>query len=260
MTPNGEDTRSATGEVHVEKPLERVWEALTDARELERWFPLHAKVEPGEGGALWMSWGNEYAEAMAIEVWDPPRHLRTSWPWGAAALVTDYHLEAEGGGTRLRVVTSGFPPDSAWDEWLEGTARGWAYELQALKHYLERHEGEDRRALFLRRRVRLSRQETWARLTGEGGLAPRWMRGRRIDESPPVQVAAILDDPRGAMVRASVEPVHHDLAGGSDGGYDATLWISLWGSAAERLHALEQEWTDTLERAFPEGMTLREAS
>jgi len=253
-------TREAAGEVWVESPPVRVWRALTEGPELERWFPMHARVEPGEGGSLWMSWGNEFSEAMPIDVWDPPRHLRTSWPWGNQAVVTDYWLEAEGGGTRVRVVTSGFSMDATWDDWVEGTRRGWAYELFALKHYLEREEGKDRRALFLRRRVRLPREEVWERLTGESGLAAPWTRGERIDHAPPVQIATVLDDPRGAMTRASVEPVHQaePLAPGAQREYDATLWISLWGEAGARLDAIDREWTALLERAFPDGTTLRE--
>lgn len=33
-----------------------VWRALTEAEELTRWFPLQARVTPGEGGEIWMSW------------------------------------------------------------------------------------------------------------------------------------------------------------------------------------------------------------
>lgn len=253
-------TRSATGEVQIDATPERVWRALTDARELERWFPLDAKVEPGEGGSLWMSWGNEYSETMPIEEWDPPRHLRTSWPWGGGAVVTDYLLSAEAGGTRLRVVTSGFSNDPTWDAWVEGTTRGWAFELRVLKHYLEHQEGQDRRALFLRRRVPLSRERTWQRLVGAEALAAHWLRGEWIDEAPPVQLAAILDDPDGAIVRVSIEPVHgDDVAGDPGASHDATLWISLWGESGALLDDIDREWTEILERTFPDGTTLRAA-
>ncbi len=183
VSPGG--TRDAAGEVWIDASPERVWRALTEARELERWFPLEADVQPGVGGTLRMSWGAEYDAEMPILTWDPPHHLRTRW--FGQGVVTDYRIEAEGGGARIRAVSSGFPLDASWDEWVEGTVRGWAYELRALKHYLERHEGRDRRALFLRRRVRLPRQEVWDRLMGNGGLAERWTTGERIDEAPPVQ-------------------------------------------------------------------------
>jgi uncharacterized protein YndB with AHSA1/START domain len=253
-----EPTRAAAGEVWIDAPPERVWRALTDARELERWFPLLARVTPGEGGSMRMSWGAEFDEGMEIATWDPPRHLGTLWPWPKdRAVITDYHIEAEGGGTRVRVVTSGFSMDPEWDAWVEGTNRGWAFELRSLKHYLERHDGEDRRALFLRRRVAAPSGDVWSRLVGEGAVPSRWDEEERLDEAPPVQVAALLADPVGAMVRASVEPVH-----GPDGvdpdHVDATLWLSIWGEQAERVEALDADWTAWLEQAFPEGQTLRE--
>jgi uncharacterized protein YndB with AHSA1/START domain len=56
-----------------------VWQALTDACELERWFPLEARVTPGEGGSIYMSWKNEYTGESSILVWEPLHHLRISW-------------------------------------------------------------------------------------------------------------------------------------------------------------------------------------
>lgn len=254
------ETRDASGEVRIDAPPERVWEALTDARELERWFPLEAEVEPGEGGRIRMSWGSEYDAEMPILVWDPPHQLRTSW--FGQGVVTDYLLEADGGGTRIRAVSSGFSMDPSWDEWVEGTERGWAYELRALKHYLERQEGLDRRALFIRRRVRMPRQRIWDRLVGEHGLDPRWTEGERIEHRPPVQVATILADPPGAMTRASVEPVFHDDASGDEAdrseAHDATLWISLWGDSGGAIAGIERDWTAMLARLFPEGRTIIE--
>ena len=54
------DTRSATGRIELHASPEAVWKALTDAAELVRWFPLEARVEPGEGGSIFMSWKNEH--------------------------------------------------------------------------------------------------------------------------------------------------------------------------------------------------------
>ena len=83
--------------------------------------------------------------------------------------VTDYRLEGRGGATHLRVVTSGMPAGADWDDLVEGTRLGWKFELLQLRHYLERHDGENRRARFVRRRVSLPRAEVWARLVVESG-------------------------------------------------------------------------------------------
>lgn len=246
-------TRSAEGQVTIHAPAERVWQALTDARELERWFPLDARVQPGEGGSIWMSWRNEFAGEMEILVWDPPHHLRTSWSFGEGdhpAQVTDYLIEARGGATVLRVVTSGFPKDASWDGWVEGTKRGWAFELRSLRHYLERRDGEARHVAYVRRRVPLARDEAWARLEREPRLARLLTSGKAFDDHPGSQRAAIVTDPADAMVRVSIEP-------GAPGahGHEIVLWLSAWGPFRERVEEIRGEWSDLLARAFPEGTT-----
>jgi uncharacterized protein YndB with AHSA1/START domain len=249
-TPAGAPTRAVEGAVEIAATPEQVWRALTDAAELERWFPLEARVEPGEGGSIYMSWKNEYAGESAILVWDPPRHLRTTWGWSdeGPQQVTDYRIEGRGGTTHLRVVTSGFPSDPSWDGWVEGTRLGWRFELASLKHYLERHAGEPRAVVYLRRRVRMPREEAWERLFGAGGLGDRPLGGRPMDVVPPTQYAAILDEPSDAMLRISTEPClgEPDLR-------DVTLWLSAWGDAARDIASVEEAWSGRLERLFPEG-------
>lgn len=249
-------TRSAEGSVEIDAPPERVWRALTEAAELERWFPLEARVEPGEGGSIFMSWKNEYAGESEILVWDPPRHLRTSWgapDEGGPAQVTDYYIEGrKGGGTILRVVTSGFPTDSSWDDWVEGTRKGWRFELESLRRYLEDHDGEDREVVYLRRRVPLTREEAWGRLFGPGGLGGRPLGGEPFDDSPPAQYAAVVDDPPGAVLRVSTEP-----CGPGVEAKDVTLWLQAWGGReAGGLVELQERWREMLGRLFPEGETL----
>ena len=41
--------------VEIAAPVESVWKAITDPRELERWFPLEARVAPGVGGEVFLS-------------------------------------------------------------------------------------------------------------------------------------------------------------------------------------------------------------
>lgn len=243
-------TRAVEGEIEVDATPEQVWRALTNATELERWFPLDARVEPGHGGTIYMSWKNEYAGESTILVWDPPRHLRTTWGWseGGPQQVTDYRIEGRGGKTHLRVVTSGFPSDPSWDGWVEGTRLGWRFELGSLKHYLERHPGESRSVIYLRRRVHMTEADVWERLFGTGGIDQRALGGHAMDVVPPTQYSAIVDAPSDAMLRISAEPClgEPDLR-------DVTVWLSAWGDAARDLPSVEGEWVCRLERLFPEG-------
>lgn len=247
-------TRQAAGQVTIHATPERVWQAVTEAAELERWFPLEARVEPGAGGRLWMSWRNEFAGEMEILVWDPPRHLRTSWSFGEGeqpAQITDYLIEGKGGVTTVRAVTSGFPLDASWDGWVEGTVRGWAFELRSLRHYLERHAGEPRHVVYLRRRVPVSRDEAWSRLQADHELGPLLRAGDPFDQAPASQYAAVIDDPADALLRLSVEP-----GGPGADAHEVVLWLSAWGDAhAARVHELRAQWSRALERLYPEGTT-----
>lgn len=250
VTDVQEETRSAQGEITIDASPEKVWHALTDEKELVRWFPLDAKVEPGPGGSIYMSWLNEFAAKTEILVWDPPRHLRTVWSFHdeGPSQVTDYYLETKDGRTVVRAVTSGFPLDESWDGWVEGTNRGWAFELHSLKHYLERHGGEPRHVVYLRRRIPISSEEAWQRLAAERELAP-WLTGGQVfDDRSASQHAAIVNDPDDALFRVSVEPG----APGTDQ-REIVLWLSGWGDQAGRVNELRTKWAGTLERLFPEG-------
>ena len=247
-------TRAVEASIEIDAPPEAVWRALTDGRELERWFPLEARVEPGEGGTLFLSWKNEYQAESTITVWEPGRHLQITWGFTDderdVTQFTDYHVEGEKGRTVLRVVTSGFPNDPSWDAWYEGTRQGWAFELASLKRYLEQHAGQDRLVVYLRRRVRLSDQGAWDRLFGPGGLPARPLGSRPFIEAPPVQYAGYVDD-RNAMMRAGSDPCM-----GDPDARDVTLWLSAWGAEPGDVEPLRQEWSALLERLFPEGESL----
>ena len=248
-----ESSRSVEHRVEIDASPERVWRALASGEELERWFPLEARVEPGAGGTVWMSWGNEYAGEASILQWEPPRHLRTTWGApenGEQAQVTDYWIEGRGGSTVLRVVTSGFPADASWDEWVEGTRLGWRYELISLKHYLEHHADRDRWVVYLRRRVQMTRREAWARLMAPDGLTLPAIEGEPVSDEPPRQWAAVVGEPAGALLRLSTEPCMPGVEG-----VDVTLLLAAWGrQAPERLSALEATWTAELRKLYPEGV------
>lgn len=244
-------TRSVEGKIEIEASPEVVWRALTDAAELARWFPLEARVDPGVGGEIYLSWRNEYAGSSEILVWEPGRHLRTRWG-GVDGMeqvqLTDYTLEGKGGRTVLRVVTSGFPADPSWDAWVEGTRQGWRYELASLKHYLERHPGEEREVVYLRRRVVIPPEEAWRRLAGKNGLGSRPLGGRAFIDDPPRQYAAIVADPPDALLRISTEPCF-----GKEGDSDVTLWLAAYGDQGGRLDAIREDWDRRLARLYLEG-------
>src|SRR5512134_2687305 len=113
-------SRSLQRHVTIAAAPAAVWSALTEAEELTRWFPLEARVEPGVGGAIFVRWDDADQGESRITIWEPERHLGTvGWAGDLREIVTDYYLEAADGGTRLRVVNSGFGRGADWDEMLD---------------------------------------------------------------------------------------------------------------------------------------------
>ena len=106
---------------------ERVWQALTDEREIARWFAGRARVDLRPDALGWLEFeGHGRYPIKVVEV-DPPR--RFAWRWGdigderveGHASLVEYELEPlPGGGTRLRLRESGFDAEKARAQNVEG--------------------------------------------------------------------------------------------------------------------------------------------
>jgi len=151
--------RSIEQTLHIDAPVEDVWKALTDARALENWFPVEARVEPpegGEGSVIWSKWAPDLEFPAPVTIWEPPHRLRTLWcppeTPEADLFGVDFFLEGEGGETTLRLVHFGFGPEheANWATMYDGVNRGWDFQLFTLKHYLEHHRNETRRVVQVR--------------------------------------------------------------------------------------------------------------
>lgn len=203
-------------EMEIDLPADpdTVWRALTDPRELVRWFPLQADVEPGPGGTMSWRWDGAWTWVSRIDQWEPGRRLRlvqdavapfdvSGAPVDPAiappcTLALDFALEARGGATRLRVVHSGFGRGTAWDDELDGITVGWQFELRSLRHYLRRHLGRDRIGRMANVTTPLSQAAAWERLRSAGGFG--------FSAWPPVEGASLTVDLRhGTSVEGTVD-------------------------------------------------------
>lgn len=179
-----QDTRAFEMTIEIAVRAEAVWQAITDAQELVRWFPLDANITQGAGGKWMVSWNGQWPWNTDIEIWEPQRRLRlvdrNGRPYDAegktALAVTplqiaiDWHLEAKGGSTTLRLVHSGFGRGGAWDDEYEGVSVGWQLELNGLKHYLEKHRGQTRHVAWNRMVIEAPVAALWNRLVSPAGL------------------------------------------------------------------------------------------
>lgn len=180
-----ESSRAADVSLVLDASPEQVWQALTDARELTRWFPVDAKVDPGVGGSVTWRWDDHFTSVARIETWEPRGRLRLVQerePPHAAdgsalagetgvRIIMDFTIETRDGQTRLRVVHSGFNRGDAWDDEIEGVTIGWESAFYHLRHYLERHRGHDRQFGWAWATSAGSHADAWKALTGDGGFA-----------------------------------------------------------------------------------------
>jgi len=268
-------TRTVETQIEINAPVEAVWKALTEAEEITRWFAPEARVQPGVGGHIWMSWGAPWEGENKIEIWEPNRHLRTTWPFappqaeGEAApvpLTVDYYLESRGGKTVLRLVHSGFGYGAGWDEEFDGVRRGWGYELRSLRFYLERHRGTPRRVAWVRHRVYLSPEEAWKRLMSPEGLLTQGaiaglkegdaysvtaatgdtFRGKVLANNPPLDFGGSAENLGDALFRLGNE-------NSGDGGREIWFWLGAYGRPAAEMEALQARWAAHLQKLFPEA-------
>jgi uncharacterized protein YndB with AHSA1/START domain len=123
----------------------RVWQALTTSQQISAWWGDQWDIPTLEKGArvtMLGGDGNNYgATITALKV---PERFTLSWDshqqFPTLAMVTDFTLTEESGGTRLTVRESGFDelPEDIRQQRYEGTLKGYDTVLANLQSFLER--------------------------------------------------------------------------------------------------------------------------
>jgi uncharacterized protein YndB with AHSA1/START domain len=259
--------RKIEKEVTIEATPAEVWRAITEGEELKRWFPLDARVKPGVGGSLWLSWGEGSDWESPIEIWEPSRHLRTvdvtpgenGGP--PIRIAVDYFIETRGGKTVVRLVHSGFA-ESTWEGELDSLDSGWAAFMANLKHYLERHKGQTRfLAVFRHPPVEIEKPEAFRRTVSLLGLSPERLkvgspyegqsrlgdqfRGEIRVAAPPNAMAATVENWNAGWLIVEIE--------GGRGRCRPAIWLSLYGSDAGEGPAIQKRIRRLLEGEFGAG-------
>jgi uncharacterized protein YndB with AHSA1/START domain len=244
------DEKSVEAEITIDADAATVWRALTEGEELKRWFTLDARVTPGEGGAVWLSFGEGMDWETPIVLWEPNRRLRTADP-EPSKLAVDYFIESKGGQTVVRIVHSGFAAD-AWDDELETLNGGWRAFLATLRNYLEQHRGEPRTVAYFRHPlVQMERREAFplmlealgVPLVNEGQhFAGPLFEGTAEIVAPPINFSGALENLGRAFLMIEIEP--------GRGRCRPSVWLSLYGDAAEQAAALQERLSDLVTSAF----------
>jgi uncharacterized protein YndB with AHSA1/START domain len=98
-----EEAMKVERDVFLPTPPDEVWEALTEAEQLERWFANEVELEAEPGGRARFRWDNGEEREAVVEEIEPERRLGLRWADGGFVTL---ELDEAVGGTRLRVVES----------------------------------------------------------------------------------------------------------------------------------------------------------
>lgn len=279
MSSQAPKTRTIDDEIEIAAPIEAVWKALTDAEELTRWLSEEARVTPGAGGTMWLSWGEGQAGESRIETWEPNRRLLIrNLPWDSgeacggeydekAAAMTpmmqEFVLETREGRTVLRLVDSGIPDSPEWEGMYDSKTRGWHMFFLALRHYLEKHNGKPRKQIIEMRPIQGALAEAWGKLTGAEGLAASGSLAEAPEGTRYSVTASTGDRLEGEVlinippktISLTVENMDDALLSGSFEEMGDTTYLyftlSTYGTSPDSAEELRRRWSGLLERLFP---------
>lgn len=139
-------------EIVIRAPKEKVYNAITDPAQIVKWFPdtVEGKLEPGERPIF--DFGQYGKSALYVVAADPHDYFAYRWiPGGVHEYkdfmgdvlaepntLVEFRLEEASGGTRVRLMESGFAslPAEAYAQSVKDNTEGWAYMLDRLEKYL----------------------------------------------------------------------------------------------------------------------------
>ena len=131
-------------EIHIQAPRQRVWQLLTEAEHISRWFGDSTELDLRPGGKLTFTWDHFGSHHGRVERVDPPAFFSYRWarrpgedPVEGNSTLVEFTLAEAGSGTLLRVVETGFDalkvtePEKAAA--VGENIQGWRNELAELK-------------------------------------------------------------------------------------------------------------------------------
>ena len=133
-------------EVQIDAPVDTVWSIVTEPRNIARWFASYAEVDLRPGGDLLFRFDSGADGKGTVEKVEPPHLFAFRWisPEPERDMVAaqghyttvEFSLRAEGEGTLLRVVESGFAALEGTEaenaELAERHRGGWGMFLERL--------------------------------------------------------------------------------------------------------------------------------
>jgi uncharacterized protein YndB with AHSA1/START domain len=127
----------------VRAPRERVYDALTQASELDAWFTSGAEVDLRPGGLVRWRWRRFGADEVTAEDSGPvlearrPERYAFQWQKDLGGTTVEVDFEEHPDGTVVRLREHGYPDTAEGWTGFSTCSTGWGEALTLLKFYVE---------------------------------------------------------------------------------------------------------------------------
>ena len=124
------DSQQLVFERRYNKPIEKVWAALTVPERLADWL-ADATIDLRQGGEIHLNWGKGANEMTGrVMVYQPPRSLAWTWEIAGRQTLVRFDLAPDGAGCLLTLTHSGL---GLYNGQGGGVRAGWHAHLEAFE-------------------------------------------------------------------------------------------------------------------------------
>lgn len=128
-------------ELFIKAIPERVFNALTEKGELEKWFVQEAVIDLKPGGEIQTNWAPGMGEHGIVKEVKPGELFSFTWEgqFSPTPTILTFNLKEENGGTKLTLTHSGIGEGEGWEAYtnMDSEGKGWEAHLNDLKSWVE---------------------------------------------------------------------------------------------------------------------------
>jgi uncharacterized protein YndB with AHSA1/START domain len=147
--------RSHRHEIELNIPVEETFALLCTPSSIRQWWSASRAIVMAQEGGVWAAaWGDsedfpDYISAAIIKAYEPPNRLVLGdFKYFAkdgplpfkADLTTEFQIEPLNGGSRLRVIQTGFPDEAIADPFYAGCEIGWKNTFDGIRAFVEKQD------------------------------------------------------------------------------------------------------------------------
>lgn len=135
------NTKTITKQRFLKATPERVFKALTQKEELEKWFVQEAVIDLKPGGVIQTNWAPGMGEHGKVKEVKPPHLFSFTWEgqFSPSPTTLTFALTKEKDGTLLTLTHSGIGTGAGWEAYtnMDQEDKGWEAHLKDLTSWIE---------------------------------------------------------------------------------------------------------------------------